>query len=188
MNDDEFVGVIVSAETAAALLVTRLKSDCLGKITGPADAAECLRKLVAAKGELAFRRPLGDDEIGHYMNLAIANLDTTPGGRDAAFALSFAAIFSSPHFLYRAEVGEGKTDSMGRKRLSAYELAIRGTFEVCAAGCVRRPCCSGGCCWRIGRPIDRNERDVHFGGRLRLDECGWNSRRLRKCARFTDVR
>jgi mono/diheme cytochrome c family protein len=103
---------------------------------GGASAAteSCLRGFVTAFGRRAWRRPLTPAEIGRYVALA-ADLDR---GREVSaaspgIAAVIAAMLQSPHFLYRAEIGEPDPADPSRRRLTGYELAARLSYFLWGA-------------------------------------------------------
>ncbi len=81
----------------------------------PDDIQRCADRFVPNFGERVFRRPLSNDEVTRYK--AVFNLGET---RQDAFAFTLQALLSSPHFLYRSEVG---TESNGDYSLTQYEIA-----------------------------------------------------------------
>jgi hypothetical protein len=91
----------------------------------PDDA--CLRGFVQTLGRRAWRRPLEDAELARLMTLAMTartELDSPiEGARWATVAL-----FTSPNFLYRPELGARATD--GSLHLTGYETASRLAFLV----------------------------------------------------------
>lgn len=76
----------------------------------------CARQLIERFGQRAFRRPLTEAELTDYVAL-IKSQPTADQGVEAATR----AMLSSPHFLYRAELGQAQPD--GSFKLSGYELA-----------------------------------------------------------------
>lgn len=81
-----------------------------------ADAPACAADFVRSFGLRAFRRPLDGAEITRYKDLLQRQKDF-PTGMSAVIQ----ALLLSPHFLYRAEVGERQGD--GTYRLTSYEIA-----------------------------------------------------------------
>lgn len=132
MDDDDFASVLDAADAVGRLLVTRVKAangSCLPQATTTAALTDCLGKLVAARGELLFRRPLTAAEVDRYVGVAMRNLDTVDGGRDAALALAFQAMLVSPKFLYRLELGRGAADG-ARRKLDPYEIAAALSYTL----------------------------------------------------------
>jgi hypothetical protein len=79
----------------------------------------CDRTFVTGFGRRAFRRPLTDVEVTRY--LALFNPQVTGGNFDTGLQLAIRAMFGSPNFLYRSEVGEKAPD--GSYKLTGYEVA-----------------------------------------------------------------
>jgi hypothetical protein len=82
----------------------------------------CVRQVIQSKGRLAWRRELQPSEVDRLVAIAegaVAELgDAVEGARWATVAL-----FTSPNFLYRAELGEPTA-----ARFSGYEMASRLAF------------------------------------------------------------
>lgn len=94
--------------------------------SGPADR-DCFDTFVRGFGRRAFRRPLTEDEVTRYVDLAIV----TAGRYQNAFAgvsYTISAFLQSPNFLYQVEVGEVDPDESSRRRLTGYEMATRMSF------------------------------------------------------------
>ena len=70
----------------------------------------------------AFRRPVSSDEVGHYVKYISDLVDSGVSPADA-IKRGFAAILTSPRFLYLDE-GNEEADS----KLTAYELATRLSY------------------------------------------------------------
>jgi Protein of unknown function (DUF1592)/Protein of unknown function (DUF1588)/Protein of unknown function (DUF1585)/Protein of unknown function (DUF1595)/Protein of unknown function (DUF1587)/Cytochrome C oxidase, cbb3-type, subunit III len=91
----------------------------------PAEAADekpCATKIVTNLAERAFRRPVNDADLDGLMAFYDAGYDK--GGFEAGVRDALSAILASPHFLYRAETGEGE----GVVTLTDLELASRLSF------------------------------------------------------------
>jgi len=90
----------------------------------PGDA--CLRGFIESLGRRAWQRPLDVVEVERLVAVAETAAtelaSPTEGARWATVAL-----FTSPNFLYRAELG---APAAGGQRLTAYELASRAAFLV----------------------------------------------------------
>lgn len=113
-------------ETAALDVAARLFASGREALVGctPAVADEaCARTWLSRTGRLAFRRPLGDDELQRYLN--VSRVATTELGGDPwkGLELSTAALLQSPNFLYRVELAE-------QGRFDAYALASRLSFTL----------------------------------------------------------
>lgn len=134
MTEGEFEEAANAAAVAARLIVNALKprSPC---ITGAADAAAlraCLAPLVAARGEHLFRRPLTQDEVARYGEVAATNLGKVEGGSEGATVLAFEAMLLAPQFLHRVEVGSRTGPEASR--LTPYEIASALSYTL-----TRRP-------------------------------------------------
>jgi Protein of unknown function (DUF1592)/Protein of unknown function (DUF1588)/Protein of unknown function (DUF1595)/Protein of unknown function (DUF1587) len=100
------------------------------KLTGcDARQASCAEGFVASFGRRVFRRPFSDAERTRYLNLLRAATQMSGDGWIGLRVVS-QALFQSPHFLYRSELGEPDPADPTRRRLSSYELAARLSFFV----------------------------------------------------------
>jgi hypothetical protein len=77
--------------------------------------APCATSWVRSFGSRAFRRPLTQTEVDRYVALVLGEASFTDG-----VALALQVMLSSPHFLYRSEVGVA---SAGHFRLDPHETA-----------------------------------------------------------------
>lgn len=100
-------GQVTAAQLDAYLSAAETIADAVGAdlerwfvCETPADRDACVRAFVTRLGPLAFRRPLTDDEIERYA--AVGQLEDDFAG---AATVTLQALISSPHFLYRSEVG-----------------------------------------------------------------------------------
>lgn len=87
----------------------------------------CVRGFLQALGLRAWRRPLENAELDRLMSVA-ANAATELGSAVEGARWATVALFTSPNFLYRAELGEPTAD--GSRRLTGYEMASRLAFLV----------------------------------------------------------
>jgi hypothetical protein len=87
-------------------------------------APGCAGELVRAFGLRAFRRPLTDAELTRYQELVTRRAPDVARGVSGALQ----AMLSSPHFLYRSEVGERQAD--GTYRLTGYEIASALSYQL----------------------------------------------------------
>jgi hypothetical protein len=87
----------------------------------------CTRAFVETMGRRAWRRPLEADEVERIVTLA-QNAATQL--EDAAEGARYAtmALFTSPNFLYRAELGAA--GELGALRFTGYETASRLAFLI----------------------------------------------------------
>jgi Protein of unknown function (DUF1592)/Protein of unknown function (DUF1588)/Protein of unknown function (DUF1587)/Protein of unknown function (DUF1595)/Protein of unknown function (DUF1585) len=115
--------------------------------------ARCVSTFVARFGELAFRRLLGAAEVEAYAARALANaLDA-----DDRVRYAIQALISSPHFVYRVEVGSTPGAVV---ELSARELAAKLSFALWGRGPSRA----------LMEAADRGELASAQGLRARADE------------------
>ncbi|HKP61475.1 MAG TPA: DUF1592 domain-containing protein [Polyangiales bacterium] len=100
------------------------------KLTGcDARQASCAEGFVASFGRRVFRRPLSDAERTRYLGL-LRTATQMSGDAWIGLRVVSQALFQSPHFLYRAELGEPDRSDAARRKLSSYELASRLSFFV----------------------------------------------------------
>jgi hypothetical protein len=90
--------------------------------TESSDERRCATEIVTQLAERAFRRPVTDDDLGSLMSFYDAG--ARDGGFDSGVRDALSAILASPHFIYRAESGDGQ----GVIELSDLELASRLSF------------------------------------------------------------
>jgi hypothetical protein len=92
------------------------------KPTESSDERRCATEIVTQLAERAFRRPVTDGDVGGLM--AFYDSGVSDGGFEGGVRDALSAILASPHFIYRAESGEGG----GTVALSDLELASRLSF------------------------------------------------------------
>ena len=92
---------------------------------GVADA--CIRTFIETLGRRAWRRPLESAEVDRLVAVA-TNAATELGSAIEGLRWATVALFTSPSFLYRAELGASSAD--GSLRLTGYELASRLAFLI----------------------------------------------------------
>jgi mono/diheme cytochrome c family protein len=90
--------------------------------TDTPNARPCALEIVTSLAERAFRRPVTDTDLDRLM--AFYDTGFGEGGFERGVRDALSAILASPHFLYRAESGEGA----GTVALSDLELASRLSF------------------------------------------------------------
>jgi len=96
----------------------------------PANAADaCVRRFLAGFGRRAWRRTLDEAELGRYA-AAVASVAQAPGDVWRGLELATAAMLSSPHFLYRVELGTPAAGDPGRRVLGDDELATRLSYGL----------------------------------------------------------
>src|SRR5262249_25746299 len=93
-------------------------------ICRPAETPEkaCATEIVTNLAERAFRRPLDDADLKGLM--AFYDAGYSQGGFEIGVRDALSAILASPHFIYRAESGDGA----GVATLTDLELASRLSF------------------------------------------------------------
>lgn len=79
-------------------------------------AAACAEQFLQTFGLRAFRRPLRSSELSRYQALIVSQKTFAEG-----ISAAVQALLTSPHFLYRSELGEPQPD--GTYKLTAYEVA-----------------------------------------------------------------
>ena len=92
------------------------------KPTESSDERRCATEIVTQLAERAFRRPVTDDDLAGLM--AFYDAGVPDGGFEGGVRDALSAVLASPHFIYRAESGEGE----GTATLSDLELASRLSF------------------------------------------------------------
>lgn len=94
---------------------------------GAAPTEPCARAFIASFAERAFRQPLEPVERDTVLQVFDEGLAL---GAPVAEAIQYAtyAVFSSPLFVYRRELGE--PDTAGQRRLSAHEMASQLSFFI----------------------------------------------------------
>ena len=86
------------------------------------DERPCAVEIVRNLAERAFRRPVDDSDLGGLM--AFYDAGFKEGGFEIGVRDALSAVLASPHFLYRAESGQGE----GTLALSDLEVASRLAF------------------------------------------------------------
>ena len=90
---------------------------------------DCVGQIIAGLGAGAFRRPLttGQEQA---LRASFANLAALSGSRAEAVAWLVARLLSSPHFLYRPEIGTPLDTPDGPRSLDQYERASLISYTV----------------------------------------------------------
>jgi len=86
----------------------------------------CAAEFIASFGERAFRRPLSADDEARY--LALYKGVAAEDGFSVGVQTVITAMLQSPHFLYRAELGDAAAVSEGRVKLTPYEIAAELSY------------------------------------------------------------
>ena len=87
----------------------------------------CVRGYIQKLGLRAWRRPLDTTELDRFVALA-ASASTTLGSATEGARWATVALFTSPHFLYRPELGVASGN--GTFRFSGNEIASRLSFLI----------------------------------------------------------
>jgi hypothetical protein len=90
----------------------------------PDAPSDCVRSFLTSFGARAWRRPLAEEEVTRYAAFFSAERDQS----DATVATYqlLRALFMSPHFLFRTELGDGAAPS----RLSPFEVASALSYLI----------------------------------------------------------
>jgi hypothetical protein len=88
----------------------------------------CWTDVAAALQSKAFRRAQNPEEAARLGTMAHGA--QAEHGKDEALRLAIELTLSSPHFLFRHELGEGTPDASGRIPLGAYELASAVSYSL----------------------------------------------------------
>jgi hypothetical protein len=92
----------------------------------PAEPGDsCVEGFLARFGRRAFRRPLSAEESGRWLKVAV---DLSEGDAWLGLRTAVSGMLQSPHFFYRAEIGEPDPDEPERLRLTGFEIATRLSF------------------------------------------------------------
>lgn len=110
---------------AAQLFETTARRDAIVSCTpsGTADTA-CMAEVLSTWGRRLWRRPLTTTEVDAVVALA-AQAAGALESFDRGLEYGFIALLSSPHFLYRVEVGQSDGDA---RFLTPFEFATRLSF------------------------------------------------------------
>ncbi len=87
----------------------------------------CMRQFLADKLPLAWRRPVTEADLASLMAVFNVGADDSPA---RAVQLTMEAALSSPHFLYRFELGDNARATSGVSTLSPYEVASALSFAL----------------------------------------------------------
>jgi len=87
----------------------------------------CASEVLATTGKRLFRRALTDEELARLVDLS-GNASDTLGDFYAGLSFGFAGLLTSPHFLFRAEVGEEDPSGTAALRYSSTQLATRLSY------------------------------------------------------------
>jgi hypothetical protein len=175
-------------ETAALAAAKQALSDTANRGTlvgctpaGTTDDA-CARSFISAFGRRAWRRPLTAEEVTRYAGIATA-ASMTIGNFYGGLEYGLAGLLQSPHFIYRAEIGEPDPQDPNRRVLNGYEVATRlsyflanttpddGLLDTAAAGSLATPAGIQTTAQRLlDAPAARSAMQSFFGELLHLSE------------------
>jgi hypothetical protein len=119
--------LVLAAMPNLSTQVTCLKDAAAGE--------PCARTFITQFGRRAFRRPLVEEEIKHWLGLYNAQRDPAVG---ASFTEAIRgvtlALLQSPNFLYRRELAPGAAIKDGSfVRFNSYEMASRLSYSFWAS-------------------------------------------------------
>lgn len=103
------------------------RAEFIGCTPSGAQDDACVRGFIQALGLRAWRRPLETAELDRLMAVA-TEASTELDSADEGARWATVALFTSPNFLYRAELGAPAVG--GSLRLTGYEMASRLAFLV----------------------------------------------------------
>ncbi len=115
-----------SAETIVnALFSDSKRRDALLGCTPKTAGDECVAGFVKRIGRKLFRRPLLDEDVTRWTDVAKTTAD---GDVYRGVRLALWGMLQSPRFLYRVEVGEPDPQDPSRQRYDSFEMAERLSF------------------------------------------------------------
>ncbi len=123
---EQYQAAIESAVSEVFADPTR-RADFIGCELSDAGDAACVRNFVETMGRRAWRRPLTTEEADRIVGIA-DNATTELGSAIEGVRWATMALFTSPNFIYRPELGVATAD--GSMRLTGYELASRLAFVI----------------------------------------------------------
>ncbi len=91
--------------------------------------AACVTRSLEAFGLRAFRRPLSAEESARYLGVAQA-IEQESQSPLIGLRYALSAVLQSPHFLYRAELGQPSAADAGRLKYTGFEMASRLAAEL----------------------------------------------------------
>ncbi len=126
LNDDLVAQYEASARAVAAAVANDPEVvSALAACDPSADGERvCFEAVVRRLGRLAFRRPLEDEEVEAYLEVADTGLDTLESYA-AGVEFLIVALLQSPSFLFQVEIGTPLEGGGGVRKLDGYEMAAR---------------------------------------------------------------
>jgi hypothetical protein len=113
---------------AAQQVSDNVSSEQLSALGACSLDTDCRDDFVRALLPRAFRRPVTDDELSSYAE--IFDLGVGLGSVELGFRSVVKAVLSSPHFLYRTEIGSTAAESDDQFVLTGHEVASLLSFSV----------------------------------------------------------
>jgi hypothetical protein len=133
-------GLKTMAEGLGALVRPTLAAPALdtGCFATDAAARACADKYVRDLGARAFRRPLDDREVTALLGVYDAGVPTGTDGdvtdrMRSGLDYTVRAIFQSPHFIFRTELGSMTAAAAAATTLTPYELASALSYGTIAS-------------------------------------------------------
>lgn len=93
---------------------------------GDAPTVECAQAFISSLAQRAYRRPLTERETASVLQV-FTEMQTAGGSVQEAVQFATYAIFSSPQFLYRTELG---TDLAKEEPLTPFEVASQVSYFI----------------------------------------------------------
>jgi len=93
-----------------------------------APAQEAMERVVRDEFLRAMGRPIDAEEQSRYLKFMENCIQKA--GNESGLKVAIMAIYLSPEAIYRMELGLGKEDEFGRRRLSSHELAYALSYAL----------------------------------------------------------
>jgi hypothetical protein len=117
----------VESAVGAVFADAARRAEFIGCTPGSGANDACVRSFIQSKGRVAWRRPLEATEVERLVAVA-ATAATELGSAVEGVRWATVELFTSPHFLYRAELGA--PGAGGALKFTGYEMATRLAFLV----------------------------------------------------------
>ena len=124
-NGVEQYQTAIEAALSSVFADNAKRTQLLGCTPAGTSSDACVRGFLSTIGRRAWRRPLEAAELDQLAAVA-ALASTTLGSAIEGAHWASVALFASPNFLYRPELGANGAD--GVRRLTGYEMASRLSF------------------------------------------------------------
>jgi hypothetical protein len=115
----------IESVVSAVFADAQRRATFIGCTPGTTANDPCVRSFLQSMGLRAWRRPLNAAELDKLASLA-ASASTALGAAVEGVRWATVALFTSPNFLYRPELGAPVAD--GSRRLTGFEVASRLAF------------------------------------------------------------